>query len=88
MKRVAIILLGFLLLSVSAAWADPAGQKQATDFVRKFYDALIRAGQRPEIHIYSSGGHGFGLKKQGTTSDHWLDDFYNWLDAQGLVKPQ
>jgi len=29
-----------------------------------------------------------GLKKQGTTSDHWIDDFYNWLDAQGLTKPR
>jgi len=29
---------------------------------------------------------GAGLKKQGTTSDHWLDDFYNWLEAQGLTK--
>jgi len=68
------------------AWAQD--DATAGEFVRKFYDALIRAGQRPEIHIYSSGGHGFGLKKQGTTSDHWLDDFYNWLDAQGLAKPQ
>jgi len=68
------------------AWAQD--DATAGDFVRKFYDALIRAGQRPEIHIYSSGGHGFGLKKQGTTSDHWRDDFYNWLDAQGLAKPQ
>ena len=68
------------------AWAQD--DAVAGDFVRKFYDALTRAGQRPEIHIYSAGGHGFGLKKQGTTSDHWLDDFYNWLDAQGRGKPQ
>jgi acetyl esterase/lipase len=67
------------------AWAQD--DEIARDFVPKFYDALIRAGQRPEIHIYSAGGHGFGLKKQGTTSDHWLDDFYNWLDAQGLTRP-
>jgi len=66
------------------AWAQD--DATAGDFVRKFYDALIRGGQRPEIHIYSSGGHGFGLKKQGTTSDHWLDDFYTWLDAQGFAK--
>jgi len=36
----------------------------------------------------SAGGHGFGLKKQGTTSDHWLDDFYNWLDVQALARLQ
>ena len=68
------------------AWAqdDPV----ARDAVMKFYDALTRAGQKPEVHIYSAGHHGFGLKKQGTTSDHWIDDFYNWLDAQGLTKPR
>ena len=68
------------------AWAQD--DAVAGDFVRKFYDALTHAGQRPEVHIYSAGGHGFGVKKQGTSSDHWLDDFYNWLDAQGLAKPQ
>ena len=68
------------------AWAqdDPI----AREFASRFYDALTKTGQRPEVHIYSAGGHGFGLKKQGTTSDHWIDDFYNWLDAQGLTKPR
>jgi len=67
-------------------WAqdDPV----ARDLIVKFHDALEHAGQRPEVHIYSAGGHGFGLKKQGTTSDHWIDDFYNWLNAQGLTKPR
>jgi hypothetical protein len=27
------------------------------------------------------------MKKQGTTSDHWIDEFYFWLEAQGLTKP-
>ncbi len=66
------------------AWAQD--DAIARDFTTRFYDALTRAGQKPEVHIYSAGGHGFGLKKQGTTSDHWLDDFYNWLEAQGLTK--
>ena len=52
----------------------------------KFYDALRTAGHKPEVHIFSSGGHGFGMRKQGTTSDHWIDEFYYWLDAQGLTK--
>ena len=66
------------------AWAQD--DEIARDFAPRFYDALIKTGQRPEVHIYSAGGHGFGLKKQGTTSDHWIDDFYHWLDAQGLTK--
>ena len=52
----------------------------------KFHDALRSAGHKPEIHIYSAGGHGFGMRKQGTSSDHWIEDFYNWLEAQGLTK--
>jgi hypothetical protein len=37
MRRAAVILLGLLLLSSSAAWADEAGQKRAADFIQKFY---------------------------------------------------
>ena len=44
------------------------------------------AGIKPEVHIYSAGRHGFGMKKQGTTSDHWIDEFYYWLEAQGFTK--
>lgn len=51
----------------------------------KFYDALKTAGHKPEVHIFSAGGHGFGMKKQGTSSDHWLDTFYYWLGAQGFT---
>ena len=54
--------------------------------VVKFHDALLAAGHKPEVHVYSAGGHGFGLKKQGTTSDHWIDAFYYWLEAQGLTR--
>jgi len=54
--------------------------------VVKFHDALLAAGHKPEVHVYSAGGHGFGLKRQGTTSDHWIDAFYYWLEAQGLTK--
>jgi len=66
------------------AWAQDDAMTR--DFEARFYDALVKTGQRPEAHIYSAGGHGFGLKQQGTSSDHWIDDFYHWLDAQGLTK--
>ncbi len=66
------------------AWAQD--DDVAGDAVNKFYEALKAAGLKPEIHVYSSGGHGFGMKKQGTTSDHWIDEFYYWLEAQGLTK--
>lgn len=62
------------------AWAqdDP----QVLGAVRRFYSALQAAGAKPEAHIYSAGGHGFGMKQQGTTSDRWIDEFYAWMQAE------
>jgi acetyl esterase/lipase len=52
-----------------------------------FYDALKAAGYKPEFHLYEHGGHGWSMRKQGTTSDYWLDEFYWWLEAHGLTQP-
>lgn len=66
------------------AWAQD--DTLALDPVVKFYGALRSAGDKPEVHIFSGGGHGFGMKKQGTSSDHWIDAFYYWLEAQGFTR--
>lgn len=34
-----------------------------------------------EFHLYSGGGHGFGMRPQGTTSDYWIDQYVNWLET-------
>lgn len=67
------------------AWAqdDPL----VLEAVQQFYEALMKAGNKPEAHIYRAGGHGFGMDRKGTTSDHWIDEFYWWMEAQGLTKP-
>jgi acetyl esterase/lipase len=59
----------------------------AGTYIVRFYDALKAAGYKPEFHIYNSGGHGWGMRKQGKSSDHWIDEFYYWLEAQGLTRP-
>jgi len=61
------------------AWAQDDNVALAP--VLKFHDALRAAGHKPEVHIFSAGGHGFGMKQQGTTSDHWIDEFYFWLQS-------
>jgi acetyl esterase/lipase len=68
------------------AWAqdDPL----VLEPIVKFYSALKSAGHKPEVHIFSSGGHGFGMRKQNTSSDHWIETFYYWLAAQGFTKPE
>jgi acetyl esterase/lipase len=65
------------------AWAQD--DAVALDPVVKFYGALSAAGHRPEVHIFRSGGHGFGMRKRGTSTDHWIDAFYYWLEGQGLT---
>jgi acetyl esterase/lipase len=69
---------------VFMAWAqdDPEALQTAV----RFHDALIVAGNKPEAHIFSAGGHGFGMHEQGTSSDHWIDELYYWLAAQGFTR--
>ena len=51
------------------------------------YKAWAMSKHSAELHIYSKGGHGFGMNKQGLPSDTWIDRFTDWLNAQGLLKP-
>ena len=66
------------------AWAQD--DQVALGAIVRFRDALAAAKAKPEEHVYAHGGHGFGMKKQGTTSDHWIDDYWHWLEAQGLTR--
>lgn len=50
------------------------------------YNKWLSAGLSAEMHIYSKGGHGFGMKKKGQPSDEWIERFGDWLRAQGLSK--
>lgn len=68
------------------AWAQD--DQVALRYIVRFRDALAAAGVKPEIHVFAGGGHGFGMKKQGTTSDYWIELFYHWLEAQKLTRPR
>ncbi len=52
----------------------------------KLYSEWKSVGKPVELHIYSKGGHGFGMNKRGLPSDSWIDRFGDWLDVQGLLK--
>jgi acetyl esterase/lipase len=51
------------------------------------YLALKRAGVRCELHVYASGGHGFGLRKSEHPCSTWPDRCGDWLRSQGMLKP-
>lgn len=42
----------------------------------------LRASRRPmEVHLYESGGHGFGVGTVGQPHGTWPELFANWLDS-------
>lgn len=71
-------------LFVALASDDGFGELMISSSL-KLYQAWQKAGFSAELHAYSSGGHGFGMKTQGLPSDFWIDRFYDWLKMQGLV---
>ena len=68
------------------AAASDDGFRLAPDSVN-LYSKWLAAGKSVEIHMYSKGGHGFGMRKQNLPSDQWIDRFGDWLQVQGLLKP-
>ena len=51
----------------------------------RFYLALQQAGVDGELHIYSNGGHGFGLRPSKFACSKWPQRCEAWLRAQGLL---
>jgi acetyl esterase/lipase len=44
-----------------------------------------KAGLPAELHIYEKGGHGFGFRRHGTTSDNWPASLEAWLAAHDYL---
>jgi acetyl esterase/lipase len=51
------------------------------------YLALKKAGVSSELHIYSTGGHGFGLRPSADACSTWPQRCAEWLKVQGILKP-
>lgn len=44
-------------------------------------EAWLQESSAVEFHLYSGGGHGFGMRPQGTTSDYWIEHYLTWLET-------
>ena len=40
-----------------------------------------------ELHLYASGGHGFGVRPSGIPTGLWTDRFVDWLRPMGFLDP-
>ena len=71
-------------LFLAAASDDPLGlASHSVDL----YSRWLASKHQVELHIYTKGGHGFGMSKQNITTDTWIDRFGDWLGLLGLLKP-
>lgn len=50
----------------------------------QLYAAWRQAGAPAELHLYAHGGHGFDLRPNGTTSEHWFDELLWWMQSEGF----
>jgi acetyl esterase/lipase len=50
-----------------------------------YFRALKDAGVPAELHLYASGGHGFGMRPVGMPEEHWGDTAAVWLRSIGML---
>ena len=52
--------------------------------VEGLYHDWSNADRPAEIHVFTRGGHGFGMVKQGIPADRWINLFWDWLKDIGF----
>jgi acetyl esterase/lipase len=52
----------------------------------RFYLGLKKAGVPAELHIYSVGGHGFGILNRRIPASSWPQRLLDWLAVMEIVR--
>jgi acetyl esterase/lipase len=68
---------------IAQADDDPAVRPES---LIEYYAALKQAKIPVELHVYNSGGHGFGMRPTGKTSASWPLHFEDWLTERGFAR--
>jgi acetyl esterase/lipase len=79
-------------LNVTAATPQAFLVQAEDDTVRvenaiAYFLALKNAKVPAEMHLYPSGGHGYGLRRAGLMVTTWPARAEEWMRAQGLLRP-
>lgn len=51
-----------------------------------FYLALKQAGNSCELHVFATGGHGFGVRQDGGPCSGWTLSCAEWLERRGVLR--
>lgn len=65
------------------AFDDPVRPENAIEMMA----ALKRVGVASELHLYDTGGHGYGLRKGSNPAAAWADRCAEWLKRKDWIKP-
>lgn len=53
-----------------------------------YYTALVGAGVKAEMHLFSRGGHGYGMRERGNPTDCWPALAEIWLGQNVVVESE
>ena len=67
---------------IACAKDDPIGLAGGA---AALYQAYCEQEIPARLRLYEQGGHGFGMKKQGTDSDAWIADAHDWLKSEQVL---
>jgi len=67
---------------IAMAEDDPVRVENALSY----YLALKNAGVPAELHVYPTGGHGYGLRRTADDATTWPDRAADWLKTGGWLK--
>ncbi len=51
-----------------------------------YFEALRKAKVPAELHVFSEGGHAFGLRPTDFPVSHWPELAEKWLKTLGIIK--
>ena len=63
--------------------ADDAGVPLQNSLL--MFEALRKAGVRSELHVFDSGGHGFGMRQEKKPINAWPQRCAEWMEGLGVL---
>lgn len=67
---------------MAVTWDDALRGAQSALLLAKLREHNVPA----ELHVYTKGGHGYGLRPSEHAVSHWPDHLHSWLGSSGFLR--
>ena len=65
--------------------AVAADDKGCADCSVRYWQLLKEAGVKSELHVYATGGHGFGIRESAGAISTWPARCLEWMRAMAIL---